>query len=120
MDSNEVIAKQWINEIWIRGNLSLLDELLGQKYRHHTRSVDLPGDTDIDYIKQLSIYLRRVILNRSIEIEDLLSVKDRVMIRWSMKGNDADGTAISVDGIALLKISNYRITDSWIFSNCTL
>ena len=118
MNSYELIARQWIEEIWARGNVSLIDEMHDEAYRHHTRTVDLPADADIEYIKRLASYFRRTVRGSHIQVEDVLTEKDRVMIRWSVGGHDADINVKTCSGIALLTLRDYKITDSWIFTDC--
>jgi hypothetical protein len=116
--ANKLVARQWIDEVWVRGNISLVDEMHAKDYRHHTRIIDIQSKNDTDYIKRLAVLIRLTIQELHFQVDDMLAEDGRVMIRWSIRGRDSSGNIKAFAGISLLTIDNFKIKDSWFFSDC--
>lgn len=118
----EIILKL-IDEVWNKGNLDVVDELVCPKYEIKND----PGDAYEFKTLNLSTFKQRVKFTRDafpdvqFNIKDLLCEDGKVAISWFMSGTQekdlpnlpAAGKKINVSGLTIYYVSEGKITGHW-------
>ena len=120
-----LIAQQWIEYAWNRGNVSLIDEMHSENYVHHDLCSEPPGEKDINYIKQWITDLRRAIPDIYVTVDDFVTEANNIAVRWTSRGTHrrelfgfaATEKKIIWHGISILIIEKKKISDTWILDN---
>lgn len=118
-DTNKLIARQYIDRLWNRGDLATADTILAADF---VENIPFPGqEPGREGYKQLVTQFRTVFPDLHFTIDDLIAEDDRVMVRWSGRGTHkaelagipATGKAITITGIDIFQIANGQITERW-------
>lgn len=117
---NQQLIRNYFNEVWNKGNIDLLDELISPAYLNHSSSVQdpLPGPAGL---KPIVIAMRIAFPDLHYLIEDLIITEDRVVARVKMMGTHTGdffgipptNKKISVNQINIEYIENGRISQHW-------
>ena len=120
IQQNQQLIRDYFNEVWNKGNLDLLDDLLSPNYLNHSSSIpdSPPGPLGL---KPIITAMRNAFPDLHYTIQDLIITKDRIVARVKMTGThtgDFFGTPptnkkISVNQINIEYIENGRITEHW-------
>lgn len=124
-NNTKIITRQWIKEVWNRGNVSLIDEMHSERYVHHDLYSLEAGEKNIKYMKELVTNLRRAYAEFQVSVDDLIAEENRVAVRWKARGIlnreffkiSPQNKEISWYGMAFLNIERERISDTWILTN---
>ena len=125
------IARQWIEEVWNRGNVSLVDEMHSEDYICHDLYSKIPTEEDINHLKVWLLDTRRAFPDLHLTIDDLITEEvspigeGKVSIRWTGRGThrgkylgcDPTNKEIVCHGITILIIERKRIRDTWILTD---
>ncbi|HET9444876.1 MAG TPA: ester cyclase [Steroidobacteraceae bacterium] len=117
---NEQLARRYFEEVWNRGKLDVLDELLAPNYINHTPSSPDPAPGP-DGLKPIVLAMRRAFPDLRYEIKDVVATEESVVIRVVMTGThrgDLFGLAptnrrVTVNQINIERIENGRIAEHW-------
>lgn len=118
-DTTKLIARQYIDGLWNRGDLATADTILAADF---VENIPFPGqEPGPEGYKQLVTQFRTVFPDLHFTIEELIAEGDRVMVRWSGRGTHraelagipATGKAITMTGIDIFQITNGQITERW-------
>ncbi len=87
-DQNKALARRLYDEVWNKGNLEAVDELLGFDFKNHDApNPFLPdGGNDREGLKKLVTAYRTAFPDVRFMIEDQLADGDKVVTRWSATG----------------------------------
>jgi steroid delta-isomerase-like uncharacterized protein len=83
-ERNRVVVYRVYDEIWNRGNLYAVDELLAADFKDHTLPPNTP--TGRDGYRQLITNLRAALPDLRVEVESILAEDDRVAVRLNAFG----------------------------------
>ncbi|AYB32955.1 ester cyclase [Chryseolinea soli] len=119
-DRNEQIIQTYFNEVWNRGHVDVLDELLSTAYINHTPSTPNPPKGAVG-LKPIVLAIRKGFPDLHYEIKEIIATKDRVVARVVMTGTQSDtlfgipptGKRVEVNQINIEKIENGRIVEHW-------
>jgi steroid delta-isomerase-like uncharacterized protein len=119
-DGNAAIARRYFEEVWNRGNLDALDELLAPGYVNHTPSTPNPAPGP-QGLKPIVRAMREAFPDLHYEIADVIATPDSVVLRVVMTGTHrgdlfglpATGRRVSVDQVNIERIENGRIVEHW-------
>jgi steroid delta-isomerase-like uncharacterized protein len=119
-DKNKQIIQTYFNEVWNKGNVDVLDELLSTDYINHTPSTPNPPQGAIG-LKPIVLAIRKGFPDLHYEIKEIITTKDRVVARVLMTGTQTDslfgipptGKRIKVNQINIEKIENGKIVEHW-------
>lgn len=127
MLKNKEILIKLINEVWNKGNFSIIDELVSPEYfiKHD------PGDPGETKILDLETFRKRVMLARNtfedlqFNIQDFVCENDKIAISWFMTGkhkNDipnipATGKKFNMSGMTIYYFLNNKICGHWQISD---
>jgi steroid delta-isomerase-like uncharacterized protein len=119
--SNKQIAERLLVEVWNKGNLSLVDELLTADYQNHDTTNPFAEQKGPDgYKKLVGMYLE-AFPNTTFTIRDQIESGDKVVTRWTVEGThkgvlmgipptgkDAKATGINID-----RFADGKVAESW-------
>jgi steroid delta-isomerase-like uncharacterized protein len=117
---NEQLGRRYFEEVWNRGNVDLLDELLASDYINHTPSTPdpPPGPSGL---KPIVRAIRQAFPDLHYEIKDVVATEHAVVMRVIMTGTHRGdlfglaptGRRVSVNQINIEHIENGRIVEHW-------
>src|SRR6266700_4623463 len=120
LEKNKAIARRYQEEVWGKGNLDLLDELLATNFLDHS----LPARMDPGFAgaKQAVKGAHDAFPDGQWTVEDLIAEGDKVVIRWKMhaahkhefRGIAPGGKPVTVTGITILRIVDSKIAERWV------
>jgi len=117
---NQQLIRDYFNEVWNKGNLDVLDDLLCPDYLNHSSSIpdSPPGPAGL---KPIVTAMRMAFPDLHYAIQDLIITEDKVVARVKMTGTHTGdffgipptNKSISVNQINIEYIENGRITEHW-------
>jgi steroid delta-isomerase-like uncharacterized protein len=120
-EENKAIARRLMEDVWSKGNLSLVDQLISINYTHHDTSTPDFGPGPEGERKRVTLY-RSAFPDLQFTVEDVIAEGDTVSIRWSSHGTHQgplsgiapSGKNASVSGITLARFSGGKMVESWV------
>ena len=118
-EENKALALRWLDEVWNKGELSLIDELIAPDYVLHDPS--RPGVTGRAGIKESIIMFRGAFPDLSFTVEDQVAETDKIVTRYSVQGTHlgslmgipATGKQGTITGIDIYRINDGQIAEAW-------
>lgn len=118
-EENKAISKKVYEEVWVKGNLDVVDELFAVDYVNHNQPPNLPRGKE--GFKLMSSMYQSAFPNMKMVVEDLLADGDRVITRWvstgkhagEFNGIPATGKDVRVTGISIDRIAGGKVAESW-------
>jgi steroid delta-isomerase-like uncharacterized protein len=119
VDENKAIARRYFEELWNRGNLAALDELLTADFVIHYPLAPVPPGPE--GAKAHTAPLLKGFPDARHTIEDLVAEGDRVAIRsrWTgthqneYRGIPSTGRRVTVNQMTVLRIVDGKIAERW-------
>ena len=123
LDGNKAIARRWVEEIWYKGNLNIVDELLAPNFVFNYAPPETVPDREA-YKQAMNMY-RDACPNMYYDIKDMVAEDDKVAVRWIGKGTQKGeimgiaptGKEMTVTGISIIRIIGGKIAEEWTFFN---
>jgi steroid delta-isomerase-like uncharacterized protein len=120
LEHNKKLITLYFEEVWNKGNLHLLDELLSEDYINHSPGTPNPPKGPAG-LKPIIESMRNAIPDLHYMIQDLVITEDKVVARVRMTGTHtgdffgipASHQKIEVKQINIEKIANGRISEHW-------
>ena len=120
IQQNQQLIRDYFNEVWNKGNLDILDELLSIDYLNHSSSIPdtPPGPVGL---KPIVTTMRIAFPDLHYSIQDLIITETRIVARVKMTGTHTGdffgipptNKKISVDQINIEYIKDGRISEHW-------
>jgi steroid delta-isomerase-like uncharacterized protein len=118
-EHNKAIVRRLMEEVWNKGNLSLVDELFAPNYEDHDPSTPDFGRGPESEKKRATLY-RNAFPDLRLTIEEIIAEGDTVMARWSCRGThkgDLGGIAptgkqINISGITVARLANGKLAEA--------
>ncbi|MEP7375187.1 MAG: ester cyclase [Chitinophagaceae bacterium] len=117
---NSWLISQYFNEVWNKGKVELLDELIAPAYLNHSSSIAgaPPGP---EGLQPIVIAMRKAFPDLCYEIKDLIITPDRIVARVVMTGTHQGdffglaptGQKIKVDQVNIEYVTGGKITEHW-------
>ena len=120
-ETNNTVVRRLFDEVWNKGNLALLNEIIARDHAN-TGPGTLPGlPTGPEGTKQLVTVYRNAFPDVHFTIDEQIVEGDKVVTRWTAHGTHkgelvgipATGKSSTVTGIAVDRIVNGKIAESW-------
>lgn len=121
IDENRTVSRRLLDEVWNRGNLAVVDELVGSEYVGH--DVYTPGGAFYgpEGLKEHFAVLRSAIPDAHIAIEDVLAEGDRTVARFTLSGTHSGslmgipptGRSVRFSALLLSRFAYGRIVEEW-------
>ena len=120
VEFNEQLGRRYFEEVWNRGNVDILDQLLAPTYLNHTPSTPNPP-TGPRGLKPIVLGIRKAFPDLHYEIKDVVATDDAVVMRVIMTGTHRGelfglaptGRRVRVNQINIEHIENGRIVEHW-------
>jgi predicted ester cyclase len=119
---NKAMIERLFEEVWNKGNLAVVDELVASSFVNHANPEAPQG---------IAGYKQSVTTSRSVwpdwheTIEDMLTEGDKVIVRFTIRGTHkgemsspmgtiaATGKQIAASGIVIYRLANGKIVERW-------
>jgi steroid delta-isomerase-like uncharacterized protein len=120
-ETNKTIARRLLEEVWNKGNLAVLNDIIAKDHVG-TGPGTLPELPDgPDGTKQLVTVYRNAFPDVQFTVDEQIAEGDKVFTRWTAHGTHkgelvgipATGKPAIVTGIAVDRIANGKIAESW-------
>ena len=120
LEKNKALARRYQEEVWGKGKLDLLDELLAVYFVDHSLPVGM--DPSFAGAKRAVKGAHDAFPDGHWTVEDLIAEGEKVVIRWKMqathehqfRGIAPGGKPVTVTGITILRITNGKIAERWV------
>ena len=120
LEKNKALARRYQEEVWGKGDLALIDELLAPDFIDHS----LPAGMDPSFAgaKRAVKGALDAFPDGQWTVEDLIAEGEKVTIRWKMqathehefRGIAPGGKPVTVAGITILRIVGGKIVERWV------
>jgi len=120
IEENKAIARCLYEEVFNKGNLAALDDLMSSGYVDHNPLS--PGQApDREGAKQGLSVLRTALPDLRVTIEDIVAEGDKVVCRLTLRGTQkgefmgvaASGEQITAALISIVRIADGKIVERW-------
>ena len=120
LEKNKAIARRYQEEVWGKGDLALIDELVAADFVDHSLPVGM--DPKFTGAKRAVKGAIDAFPDGQWTVEDLVAEGDKVVIRWRMqathehefRGIAPGGKPVTVTGITILRIAGGKIVERWV------
>jgi steroid delta-isomerase-like uncharacterized protein len=118
VEENKALARRWNDEIWNKGNVAAVDELMASNFVWHNAP---PGMApDLEGFKQYAASLSSFADVRCVA-EDMVAEGDKVAVRWTWSGKHTGeymgiaptGKQVTMTGVSIIHIAGGKITAEW-------
>ena len=117
-DKHEAAARRLIDEVWNKGKFDAIDGLVTKDVVGHDPINPVKG---IDAFREVVKKYRTAFPDCHMEIQDLFSANDKVVMRWRgtgthrgpLEGLPATGRQATVSGITIYRFSGDRICETF-------
>jgi steroid delta-isomerase-like uncharacterized protein len=119
LEENKAVAKRWTEEIFNKGNLAAIDELVAEDFIMHIGSEpELRGHTGLK--EYMSVY-RTAFPDGRFTIDEQIAEGDKVVQRWTFKGTQkgeifgipGTGRSVASTGTTTLRIAGGKVAEHW-------
>ena len=120
-EENKLIARRVPEEVFGKGNLDVIDELVADDFVNHDPSIppEVPGGPE--GLKMFAQVYITAFPDLKIKVDDQVAEGDKVVSRWSASGTHegelmgipATGKQSEVTGITIDRIVGGKIVESW-------
>jgi steroid delta-isomerase-like uncharacterized protein len=119
LEGNEAVVRKLIVEVLNRGQTDLLAELVATDHIGHDPFGDHYGP---EGIRIVVAEFRTAFPDLALTIEDLITAKDKVVWRFTLRGTHAGpfmgipstGRVVTTAGIAIDRLVEGRVAESWV------
>ena len=117
-EANKALVRRFVNEIFLDGRSSAVDELLADDFVGHTWPSTGDGKADL---KRAIERTRQALADVTFTIEDLIAEDDRVAVRLTASarqvgefmGRPASGRTYTIGEIHIFRIRDGKVTEHW-------
>jgi steroid delta-isomerase-like uncharacterized protein len=118
LEANKAVVRRFIEEIFLKGDFSAVDELLTEDFTPHTWGPMPPGP---DGLKQAIERVSKGISDPSMTIEDVIAEGDQVAVRLTSSathtgefmGMPASGKRYEIGEIHIFGLRDGRVSEHW-------
>ena len=118
-EDNKILARRFVEEVWVKGDLTAVDELLATNFVLHFPPSGVTPD--LEGYKQWVSRVCTGLVDRQSTVEDQIAEGDKVVTRWIYRGThkgDLMGIAptgkhVTVSGVTIHRIVGGRIVEEW-------
>jgi len=119
VEENKALASRWGEEIWGKGNLAIVDEILASNFVFYYAPPGMAPDRE--GYKQVVTMFKTALPDIQFTPEDMIAEGDKVAVRWTGKGTQKGefmgigptGKKVTVTGISIIRIVGGKIVEDW-------
>ncbi len=120
----KLIAHQFLEEIWNRGNISLIDEMFSETCVYRAEGAQKSAGMPVGHLKTCISNVRRAFPDLRISQRDVIAEDNKIAIRWTARGTHqaeflglrSTGKEFTLSGVAILIIEQKKICNTWMFA----
>jgi predicted ester cyclase len=118
-EKNKALVRWWWAEVWVKGNVNAMDEIMAPNYVDHP---NLPGlSPGPEGMKQALSTYRTAFPELQATLDDIFAAGDRVVLRWSARdthlgdwlGVPPTGHHFTMSGITIYRIAKGKAVEGW-------
>jgi len=111
IERNIAVVRRFVHEVFNTGNVDVLDEIAAVNWKDH-RTQGREG------WKKRTLALRESFPDIHMTIDDIFSVKNKVVIRYTVEGTESidhkrKGKHFRASGITIAQLRNGRFQENW-------
>ncbi len=118
VDAKKALVRRFIDEVFLKGDFSAVDELMTDDFISHTSG---PGGSGKDGMKETIKRVSAGLTDASMKIEDMIAEDDRVAVRLTghavqtgeFMGMPPSGKAYTIGEIHIFRIRDGRVAEHW-------
>lgn len=118
IEENKAVARRWNDEIWNKGNLAAIDELMATDFIWHSAPPGVAPDRE--GLKQSAVSLSSF-ADIHCATKDMVAEGDKVAVRWTWSGSHTGeyigitptGKRVTMTGISIIRIVGGKIVEEW-------
>lgn len=115
---NEAVVRRFIDELWNRGDLAVADLVVAPAHIHHLGGSEYHGP---EGVKGLVVWLRAAFPDLTFAVDDVVSDRDRVVLRWTATGThlgpgldlEPTGRRVGWAGTDWFRLEGGQICEVW-------
>jgi steroid delta-isomerase-like uncharacterized protein len=118
IEENKAIARRWNEELWSKGKVAAVDELMATNFVWRTAPPGMASGLEgfKQYVASLSSFSEIKCV-----AEDMVAEGDKVAVRWTWSGKHTGeymgmaptGKKVTMTGISLIRIAGGKIVEEW-------
>lgn len=120
-EENKALARRFMDEVYNKGNLDLIDEVVAPNWVEHNPNTPEGMSGRVDDSKRFVEMYRNAFPDLHITIEDLIAEGDKVVMRWTARGTHQgelmgvppSGNRVEVTGINIERLEGGKFVESW-------
>ena len=120
-ETNKTVARRFFEEVFSKGNFNVLDEMIATDHVNSGPGTISGLPAGPEGTKQLVTVYRNAFPDLRFTIDEQIAEGDKVVTRWTalgthqgeLAGIPATGKSSTVTGIAVDRIVNGKIAESW-------
>jgi len=115
---NKAVSSQFIQQVFNNGNYDVIDDLVAEGFVAHVGGAEQDRDAFADMVRSY----RTSFPDYHCDIDDQIAEGDQVATRWTFTGTHngqlmgmpATGRRVTVTGVAVDRIANGKLVESWL------
>lgn len=115
---NVTLVRRLYDDVFTKGNLSALDELLASNVRLMDPALPKIKEGLQSFKNAESVY-NKAFPGKRVKIDDIFATDDRVVVRWtaegthkgSLQGIEPTNRSFKITGISIYRLANGKITE---------
>jgi steroid delta-isomerase-like uncharacterized protein len=122
IEMNEQLLRQWVDEGWNNGNLSLVNHIFSPNHIMHDPSLPEQKLVGQEPFKSFVGSLRSAMPDLRVTIEDVVAQGDKIAWRWTITGTQKgevmgippSGNPVKVTGIIISRFENGKWAEDYV------
>ena len=118
---NKAIVRRLIKEVWNKGNLGVVDEIVATNYANHDPAGPMP-EAGREGLKNHVTAYRTGLPDLQLAIDDIMAEGNKVIVRWTSRGTHKGvllgvaptGKQTMVEGISIIRLANSKVAEAWV------
>ena len=115
---NKALVRRWFEEVWNKGRVAAIDEMLAADAPIHGLGVDFYGPAGF---KPFHAAYRNAFPDVTIQVDDIVAEGSIVAARWSGTGTHhgeglgfaATGRQVQFSGMSFIRVENGTLVEAW-------
>ena len=122
LEANKALVQRWFNEVWNKGRVEAIDEMLAADGVAHglTEDAENPMKGPADF-KPFHETFRGAFPDIEVIVEDMIAEGDKVAARCAVRGKHsgehlgvaASNAPVDFTGVAIVRIKDGKIIEAW-------
>jgi steroid delta-isomerase-like uncharacterized protein len=118
-EENKAIVRHYLDEVWNKGNVSIIDEVMAPTYARYMNASGAYLDRERQ--KQRMSGMRQAFSELALTLEDITAEGDKVTIRVTLQGTHtgnfmgvpATGKQVAIEAIDILRLVDSKVVEHW-------